>query len=611
MKPIIFRDRLVFSKVDLTKDAEEVLRDALKQDSGHSLRFQSNATYSGYLLNNRVYPGVQMYEAVGTWCDRAHGGTAPFCKPVLLHHDDYADPVGRVIAASYTRLWDEGRWKNDYQNPATGDESGSGFIRLAADIVDPEAITKILDKRYLTLSTSFNTNAVTCSICGKERPKSRCDHYPGEFYEDEDGVKQQCYYIVSGRMRYSEVSIVNNPAQPKATIEIDKDQFKSDDCEESMLWGAESASTDLELALCDSAGSVIQVLPTKKDVDAVPDGKGSVRPKTSVSVVVPMQAAPAEPDSKDALKMNDLDFAMAHIAKGLMAYSMASDWEIKSLPVEERMFSDSLDTLPYEDALTLVARLDAAIEASALSVEQCKKLKSSDYCGPGRSFPVLDGAYVDAARRLIGRYRGSFSEKKRILENVEKAAVRFGAPTTTQDNKKNLETPMSTETKPTPETKPTVTPPVADSKEASEKTLKGLADTVADLQERNRALQADRDSKDADLTKSTSRVAELEKFVREERAKRLALMRAIVQRPGVKLDTADALSALENELAQRSPDSVNDAIKDELPAVLARLPGLNKGMPAIIADKSQQEPSTVTRKVDEPKKDTAPTDKDI
>jgi len=44
---------------------------------------------------------------------------------------------------------------------------------------------------------------------------------------------------------------------------------------------------------------------------------------------------------------------------------------------------------------------------SRLSTAQRKKLKAGTFCGPERSFPVPDCSHVTAAKRLIGRYKGS------------------------------------------------------------------------------------------------------------------------------------------------------------------------------------------------------------
>ena len=53
-----------------------------------------------------------------------------------------------------------------------------------------------------------------------------------------------------------------------------------------------------------------------------------------------------------------------------------------------------------------------------LSSAERKKLKGSTFCGPKRSFPVPDCAHVTAAKRLIGRYKGT-GDKGKIMSCVE------------------------------------------------------------------------------------------------------------------------------------------------------------------------------------------------
>lgn len=61
-----------------------------------------------------------------------------------------------------------------------------------------------------------------------------------------------------------------------------------------------------------------------------------------------------------------------------------------------------------------------------LTAAQRKKMSSGTFCGPGRSFPVPDCAHVTAARRLIGRYKGSAATKAKILACVSRKAKSLG-----------------------------------------------------------------------------------------------------------------------------------------------------------------------------------------
>lgn len=69
---------------------------------------------------------------------------------------------------------------------------------------------------------------------------------------------------------------------------------------------------------------------------------------------------------------------------------------------------------------------DGILQDAKLSTEQRKKLKSSTFCGPDRSFPVPDCAHVTAARRLIGRAKLSDAQKARVLSCVNGKAKKLG-----------------------------------------------------------------------------------------------------------------------------------------------------------------------------------------
>ena len=68
------------------------------------------------------------------------------------------------------------------------------------------------------------------------------------------------------------------------------------------------------------------------------------------------------------------------------------------------------------DVLTvLIEKANKAMEnGKALTTEQRKKMKSTTFCGPGRSFPVPNCKYVGIARAFLGRSKFSSSTKKKI-----------------------------------------------------------------------------------------------------------------------------------------------------------------------------------------------------
>lgn len=75
----------------------------------------------------------------------------------------------------------------------------------------------------------------------------------------------------------------------------------------------------------------------------------------------------------------------------------------------------------------LVERARKAIETAApLSTKQRKKLKSSTFCGPGRSFPVPDCKHVGAAKAYLGRSKFSAATKKKIAACINRKAKQLG-----------------------------------------------------------------------------------------------------------------------------------------------------------------------------------------
>lgn len=205
-------------KPALKKDAESFFKDALKADPKSILVVKSKATWSGYLLNGRCYPGVHMEQGIPTWCSKDRGGVAPYDMPVLLNHDAKVDAIGRVIAASYHRIAAGDAWFGDWKMPAREFNKGSGYTELTMAISDEAAQQKFLDGRYVTFSTAFRSPFAGCSICHTNLMQETCDHTIGDTYETPDGSERECY-IITGAQFNKECSVVNHPAQPWAVAE--------------------------------------------------------------------------------------------------------------------------------------------------------------------------------------------------------------------------------------------------------------------------------------------------------------------------------------------------------------------------------------------------------
>lgn len=198
------------------------------------------ASHAGRLTaNNAFYPPSSMQAAVASF-------TTPYLKPVLMNHDLDRDPIGRVKAARYINTAPvdpsspEAYKRGGTLEPGVSDYllrdakkkgktikipdglltellkptwQGLGYIELTANITDQDAIDKIMDGRYQTVSVAFVTDAAVCSVCGQDWiADGKCDHTPGQMFDD-----VPCF-IITGTMRFDEVSFVNRPADNLAGV---------------------------------------------------------------------------------------------------------------------------------------------------------------------------------------------------------------------------------------------------------------------------------------------------------------------------------------------------------------------------------------------------------
>ncbi len=196
---------------------------ALEKAKTPVLKVTMDATFSGVLTNQRVYPGRAMRRATRTW-------TQHYNRPVLPQHTkqgglfqaDEDVPVGRVIAARYLKLYDGTQFDDDYKTPDSNGSRGSGYIALDAAIVGRENIEKVIDGRWNTTSTTHMPLAALCSICGKDwKAAGPCHHAPGKSYDveldDEKSITMTAFLIMPPGV-YDHIAFVNAPAAPQSGV---------------------------------------------------------------------------------------------------------------------------------------------------------------------------------------------------------------------------------------------------------------------------------------------------------------------------------------------------------------------------------------------------------
>jgi hypothetical protein len=162
--------------------------------TGHGLVTEINAIHAGITANFNLYSPNELEQAVASW-------TQPYPKPVILNHDLMTEPLGRIIGARMEK-----------------EEDGTPYTKLQAAIIDPVAIQKVKDKRYLTGSVGGRADEAACSICDtnwaapRESKMAPCRHARGKLYNGKLALLEMRGIV------FKEYSFVNAPADSRSVI---------------------------------------------------------------------------------------------------------------------------------------------------------------------------------------------------------------------------------------------------------------------------------------------------------------------------------------------------------------------------------------------------------
>lgn len=687
----------------LKEDTLDFLED---QAAGASLRATINATYSGYLLNRRVYPGryLRQKDCFGDWCSEANGGTATFDKPVLTHHDDHGEPIGRVVASKFIQLWDDAKLLEDFKSPATHYDQGSGLIQVQALITDPVAIAKILDGRYNTVSSGQNSPHMWCSICGSDfKSEESCEHFPGRNYEDDDGRARLCY-VITGKLTYHELSYVNLPANQNAvTVAAELNDSLGDDVKAEHV-DHDQALTYAGMVLVDKEGSEIDL--SNKDGEDLPPTKTQIQVSSEIDLDKLQEPAPVDL-TEDLAILPDDTFAIGNTVRaldqaglledgpmsGMISYFKTivkrsgtvkhqhilyleldlgarrlrggteytdkgeshfhsvdlevADLNAKVFKGETRdadrgdhhvhdfefdMMEDHAPQVSIADALAAARLVDKYLRAGQLTKAQQtilitddaeeeklldeniadarkKKLRGSMFCGPNRSFPVPDCAHATAARRLIGRAKLSSDAKARVLASVNRRAKALKCGTgkdETDDLLYGMLTRKHEETTMDPKDKTKTEAPKPAEKSLRDQ-LAGLKDDalldkavelsesveskdrqIVTLTEEKQGLADKNESLEASSKELTDENTELREKLHKAKARELAVMRLVTGQ--LEVDSDEKFEEAVSELAERTEDSLGDAVKDAMPAFQKALAEREKNPSGFLTEKGEEKP---------------------
>jgi hypothetical protein len=358
---INFKDSLILEKL-LTDSLKSDVSQIINRDRQPKLRVEIDATHSGTIINNRVYPGIHVKDGYKSFISKERGGSSEYDKPILKHHDLTDDPIGRIVDARYSQLKSGEDFEYDFLTPDANGSKGSGIVTVTALITDSESIKKIVDSRYLSVSAGHSSRSLHCSTCGDSILE--CSHIPGKTYNDEgesDPEGRMCW-AVTGPMTYHEVSFVNLPASPSAKLtnfswQDSKEEWcKKDNIIASQTLGKKEAVRNLVLSDEEGELSLISnkyVSNTKKTVIAVSPAiadklKHVISSDKSTSKSEPSNGHIPEKNSKEVLTVEqNLDKAKNLDNKSKEDQKM--DVTLETLQAELSSLKDQLSTVKTEN----------------------------------------------------------------------------------------------------------------------------------------------------------------------------------------------------------------------------------------------------------------------
>lgn len=454
-----------------------------QQIANSGLNVQIAATHSGVVIrNNRFYLPERMKKGAPTF-------TKDFFKPVLLHHDQDKDPVGRIIDAAYVDtsgiVQDKYRGlevknstgktigtindaliqdfttdkmpfgqqvdviRNVFRDSLLEDDeyTGLGYIKILANIANPDSIQKLLDGRYITGSVGASTNRAVCSICKSDWAKEGpCEHKPGAIYDE-----AKCF-LIAGDLSYEEYSFVNVPADRHSkvlqldyngnTTDIDvADDYQGRIYEVQLEFPQYDSATKEEMGMANKDANTNDNLNIQDNVNA--DPAPDAEPQNTEGAQDIADSANNEGASDEA-NSNNTDIVQdtkgeeedtGNEIKDFVAMVVETE-DALSVKDEEAFYEEIWSEVlaAFKDGEFTIDQLSVEkIEDAKLSTEKRKKLPKSSFCGPNKSFPVPDCAHVTAARRLIGRYKGE-GDKSTILACVSRKAKAMGCESKSKDS---------------------------------------------------------------------------------------------------------------------------------------------------------------------------------
>lgn len=370
--------------IDKFIDQSKIAKDAEDPTTSNML-VRIDATRSGSVVNRRMYTSKSV-EA------KAQRFITPTKKPFIKDHahGNVDATIGRMEDSTFYRLEkDDNKFFNDFLF-AKDKGRGSGGLNLDVRIIDSDARQKIIDKRYLTVSTGQELENIRCSHCEFDPTKwgSDCLHYPGQVAEltessllVKNGIakagKEMPMYLITDIKDYLELSQVNIPAQQFSMIkqiledlndsQLSDDQ-KTDICELFVSSDFARVGNCLTDAVLEDSNGMRQGLLVKDYEDHV---NRTVTGKTTVKVPRPAGSNNQE-DLSDANEEDNSE-------ENLDTDTGSVDNKNESQSVKEDEMSDKKDDSTSDDVSKILTEANATLKSDNASLEKdLEKSKDSN-----------------------------------------------------------------------------------------------------------------------------------------------------------------------------------------------------------------------------------------
>jgi len=416
---------------------EAKIKDDVYGGPTRALRVDIVATHSGRLTRNYgFYLPQKMKDGVNSLLEN-------YGKPILTHHNSHEDPIGRIVAARYVDtsmafardsavdsivkglcrpglpflqsldLIDKLSQSELLRDPSY---PGLGHILLTAEITNKDAIQKILDKRYLTVSTAASTDKAICSICKRDYiEEGPCEHVPGRLYDGE------LAYIIAGALKYDETSFVNVPADALARVVLIHGNGFMQDSTVLVEESRQMCNVNASFYFTDSiigGTSMNEVQKAWGDVSkliALEDSKKEDKVKALADFLE---------------KFKDSEDACIQEAKDKLAELQSAGDAGDSDSGDQGDAGDTLDETDqhYEDMVEFGHKLslfDEDFEDAKLSPGARKKMAKTTFCKPGeRKYPVPDCNHAKVAMA----YAKKNNEAASVVSCIRRKAKALGCP---------------------------------------------------------------------------------------------------------------------------------------------------------------------------------------